>query len=105
VQCDQCDFNLFLLSVPASFPNQQAPSPQNMCIDRCEDYAYNYVSNTNTMQCEYCGPSCELCSVQYGCQQNAKFDRGFRLADSADYHTSVFPFTDSGPPSTLFKTP
>lgn len=34
----------------------------SMCVQNCGDYAYNYVNNDNTMQCEYCGEGCQLCS-------------------------------------------
>ena len=38
-----------------------------MCLHKCEDFAHNYVSNPSTKKCEYCGPNCMECNLQYGC--------------------------------------
>jgi hypothetical protein len=52
IQCDSCDFSYYLLQVNGL---SDEATVQNLCVAKCEDFAYNYVSNDSTMTCEYCG--------------------------------------------------
>jgi len=101
-QCSVCDFGRYLLQVPGVAP--EIPK-QSLCVSKCEDYAYNFVSNASTMQCDYCGASCTQCSSKFGCLSDYKVNHGYRMSDATVYATSnVFPYSSSGAPSTLFET-
>jgi hypothetical protein len=63
VQCDVCDFGLYILNVPKK-QNSSILVPNlddiriSFCVKRCEDFAHNFVSNPGPMKCEYCGDEC-----------------------------------------------
>ena len=61
-----------------------------MCLRSCEDFAHNYVSNPNTGKCEYCGPTCTHCTLQYGCRKCHGSDYR-QLAEPAFYMSYVEP--------------
>lgn len=96
IQCDVCDFNFYLLTVPkkpqsnltVTLPDD---SKISMCVSRCEDFAYNYVSNKATRKCDFCGDTCSVCSSKYGCLDSYQLDHGFRKS-SINYNSS-FPFS------------
>lgn len=109
VQCDSCDFGYFLLSVnrlgtasdkEATFPQENQVS---MCVEQCQDYGYNYVANAETRKCEYCGPTCTLCSPKFGCLEDRKYDRGFKYVLGDEYPLSDFPYSPVAP-SSQFRT-
>ena len=77
-----------------------------MCVAKCEDFSYNYVSNRETGKCEYCGSTCTLCSAEYGCLFDYMLDHGFRSVSSTDadgnqvidsYPEGIFPYSASAP--------
>ena len=75
-----------------------------MCVEKCEDFAYNYVSSDETGKCEYCGPTCTLCSAKYGCLEDHRFDRGYKCIIGEEYYpANEFPYSDSAP-SSQFST-
>jgi hypothetical protein len=111
LQCTVCDYGMYLLEFDDS---GQGKERLNMCLHRCEDFAHNYVSNPNTMRCEFCGADCSHCSLQYGCVQCAS---GKQHADPSEYlnfvnasaQTALAPysfnaFTSFNGPSSLFGT-
>ena len=86
-----------------------------MCIGKCENFAHNYVSNPSNMKCEYCGPTCSHCTLQYGCSKC--FGEKGTSSDPREYlfnldetkEKATFPFTFSpytkyGAPSSEFAT-
>lgn len=90
----------------------------SMCVKRCEDFGHNYVSNPNTMQCEYCGPDCQKCTLQHGCVECSATNNGKALLSPSAYTdllkvvrgvtTSKFPYnyfeyTKFGGPSSDFQ--
>lgn len=92
------------------------PLTLTMCLRKCEDFAYNYVSDPNTKRCEYCGPTCTQCSLQYGCSR-CFGNKGRQHSDPRDYTkyltdggtTAIFPYTfnprtEYGGPSSEFAT-
>lgn len=83
LQCDTCDFGYYMLNV--STEDQAVGGKINMCVEKCEDFGYNWVANKETMRCEYCGPTCTLCSPKYGCLADYKWDRAFKYVDSSQY--------------------
>ena len=61
-----------------------------MCVPKCEEFSYRYASNPSTMRCEYCGPACNLCSVQYGCVSCGQAaNRGQLYPDAYSYSEAV----------------
>lgn len=85
-----------------------------MCVRHCEDVASNYVSNPNTGRCEYCGPYCTHCTLQYGCSDcygpNGRMDSAaWAYADvSGVGSTPAFPYSNNpkttyGGPSSEFR--
>ena len=117
MQCDKCDFNFFLLSVNAitdvdtstldTVPSQEGQL--SMCISKCEDFAYNYVSNLDTMKCEYCGATCTHCTIRDGCLSDHAVDHGYKwnyeldpgteeiVDNSIVYPSGDFPFSAATP--------
>ena len=97
----------------ASRWQNDGPERVNICVHRCEDFGYNYVSNPSTRKCEYCGKNCLHCSLQYGC---TKCERGHEFSTAASdvshlnsANTPAFPFsynplTKYGGPSSQFAT-
>jgi hypothetical protein len=70
VQCKSCDYSSYLLTFDSDLAKTQDALPRfnatrrmSMCVSDCNDFAYNYVSNPNTMTCEYCGPECTHCTL------------------------------------------
>lgn len=107
IQCDVCDFGFFSLTVAvkpsaSTLTPVDADSRLSMCVQKCEDFAYNYVSNRATMTCDYCGDSCSVCSSKYGCMDSYQFGHGYRSTTLG--YTPVFPFSKKQP-STLFAIP
>lgn len=92
----------------------------SLCLPSCEDFAYNYVSNPNTMRCEYCGETCTHCTLQYGCsdcygtggrQHSAAtgYLEHIKTDPKTEEKTALFPFryhgrTAHGGPSSEFRT-
>ena len=119
--CTECGYGLYMLTFDADKPADGEPSGENpftlsMCLRKCEDFAHNYVSDPNTMRCEYCGPTCTQCSLQYGCS-SCYGNRGKQHSDPRDYVKSlddsgtvgIFPYrfngrTKYGGPSSQFAT-
>ena len=65
-QCDICDFGMYKLTLDDNLGMSTQGDEKymaSMCVKRCEDFGHNYVSNPNTMQCEYCGPDCTRCTL------------------------------------------
>jgi hypothetical protein len=59
-------------------------------MKKCEDFAPNYVSNPNTMKCEYCGKHCSRCTLQDGCVECAYgFDTGKGLPNVTNYKNLI----------------
>lgn len=50
----------------------------SLCVKDCNNYGYNRVNNPNTMACEYCGDTCTLCSLKFGCLQDYRLNRGYK---------------------------
>ena len=86
-----------------------------MCIGKCENFAHNYVSNPNNMKCEYCGPTCVHCTLQYGCSKclgskgrssdpREYLDNLDETKKSAVFPFSFSPYTKFGAPSSAFAT-
>ncbi len=102
IQCDICDFGFYLLTVPIK-PNESilSPTPEDarmsMCVKRCEDFSYNFVSNESTMTCEYCGDGCTVCSIKFGCLDSFQLGHGYRTT-TINYLT-VFPYSSKQPSS------
>ena len=76
----------------------------SVCVKRCEDFAYNWVSNDDTRKCEYCGPTCTLCSAKYGCLADYTWDRGYKHVASDQYNAGQFPFSSKVPSSQFSST-
>ena len=74
-----------------------------MCVEDCSTFAYNYVSNPDTMKCEYCGPTCTLCSAKYGCLKDYMWDHGQKPVREDQYPAAIFPFSKQAP-SEEFQT-
>ena len=84
-----------------------------MCVSKCEDFSYNYVTNKETGKCEYCGATCTLCSAEYGCLYDYMYDHGFRSVVATDsngndiaasYPSGEFPYSDSAPTESFNTT-
>jgi hypothetical protein len=125
ILCTACDSGMYLLEFDdRTVQNQKAAASTDayrlsLCVPRCEDIAYNYVSNPNTMRCEYCGETCTHCTLQYGCadcygqrgrqHSSAKAYSDHVRGDTTKAKTGVFPFryhskTTYGGPSSEFRT-
>ena len=81
-----------------------------MCVARCEDFGYNYVSNYETGKCEYCGETCTLCSPKLGCLSDYMLDRGYKSVwdegseAASSYPSGEFPFSPAMPATTFNTT-
>jgi hypothetical protein len=83
------------------FPTLDIFEIASLCVEDCPSYDYSFSNNKNTMQCEYCGYGCTLCSPVEGCLQSFSLGHGFRI--NSDYQTSVGLYSDIAP-SNHFKT-
>jgi hypothetical protein len=126
IVCRTCDFDMYLLEFDNA--NTQylgyvhahpdfAPSDSTRlatCVRRCEDVA-GYVSNPNTGRCEYCGPHCTHCTLQYGCSDCGDGPHGPMMKSAEAYervsgvgNLPSFPYnyyetTKYGGPSSEFR--
>ena len=80
-----------------------SPNTLSMCVHKCEHFAHNYVSNPNTMKCEYCGPKCTYCTLKHGCIDC--FGRHGRMGTNSNWYPSKsgFPYSLKKP-SAEFQT-
>lgn len=52
LQCTECDFGLYLIRFANNTSIDNRDSLVSMCIPKCEDFSYSYVSNPKTKTCE-----------------------------------------------------
>lgn len=114
-----CDFNLYLLEFDNANSQYIDYNPAvesnrlTTCVKHCEDVGVNYVSNPNNGRCEYCGPFCTHCTLQYGCSDcygpNGPMDSAaWAYADVSGIGKIDFPYsyhenTAYGGPSSEFR--
>lgn len=101
IQCDACDYGFYLLSFDDKAGQNNLKNRINACVPNCGDFAPNYVGNPNTMKCEYCGPDCTHCTLQYGCSTCIGPNRLQNV--TVGYPVKTFPYSKKSP-SKEFRT-